>query len=297
MRSLSIRVPAKVNLLLHVERPTRPDGYHNVLTILQAVSLWDTVEVCILRRRGLAFACDSPEVPQGKENLVVRAARRFLGQADAGGLGVELRLEKRIPVAAGLGGGSADAAAALFGLRALLAPDMPDGLLESIAADVGSDAPFFLRGGTQVGIGRGELMSPVTPSPCAGMPLVLVKPEGGLSTAEVYARYDRAHEGPRHLLNPAKALEDLGARRYAEALSNDLGPVAASAHDGVARALAALRERGLPALVSGSGSCCFGVAPSREEATRIAAELASEFPFAQAVTGVRGGCEVVHRAN
>jgi 4-diphosphocytidyl-2-C-methyl-D-erythritol kinase len=293
MRSLTVRVPAKVNLLLHVEWPQRPDGYHNVATILQAVSLYDRLEVRLVRAKGLAFACDDPAVPRGKANLVVRAALEFLGQTGARGTGVEFHLTKQIPMAAGLGGGSADAAGALYGLRALLMPEMPDGLLESIGADLGSDVPFFLAGGTQVGISRGELLSVVEPSPCLGLPMVLVKPEGGCSTAEVYARYDRSREAPRVLASPGRALDALREGRFPEVLSNDLGPVAETVNPEVRRALAALRGAGLPSLVSGSGSTCFGVARSMDQAQGVASALGSAFPFTCAVEAVNHGCEVV----
>ncbi len=293
MRSLTVRAPAKVNLVLHVEWPPRPDGFHNVVTVMQAVSLWDELQATLIPRPGIAFACSDASLPRDRGNLAVRAAEGFLYQTGQRGIGVELRLTKRIPVAAGLGGGSADAAATLVALRALLAPELPDGLLESLAADLGSDAPFFIRGGTQVGIGRGDLLSPVVPAPCAGMALVLVKPEGGCSTAEVYARYDRSREEPRVPPSPARALEHLAAGRPAQALSNDLGPIAETVNPEVGAALASLRAAGLPALVSGSGSCCFGVARDRAEAERVAAGLNDRFPFTHAYAAVDEGCEVV----
>jgi 4-diphosphocytidyl-2-C-methyl-D-erythritol kinase len=295
MRVLTVRAPAKVNLLLHVEWPPRPDGYHNVVTIMQAVSLYDELEVRLSPRAGIAFACDDPSLPRGRDNLAVRAAQSLLGHMDMRSRGVELRLTKRIPVAAGLGGGSADAAAALVALRSLLAPELPDGMLESLAADTGSDAPFFIRGGTQVGIGRGELLSPVEPSPCDGLALVIVKPEGGCSTAEVYSRYDRSRQGARILASPAGALALLAKGSFVPALSNDLEPIAEALNPAITLALDALRDEGLAAQVSGSGSACFGIARDRVHAERVAAKLGDRFPFVAACLAQPEGCEVVRK--
>ena len=173
---------AKVNLTLQVGS-RRPDGYHAVMSVMQRISLWDTVTV----ERGTGrdtLLCSVPVTENVDDNLCMKAARAFFAETGTKSDGVTITLEKHIPVQAGLGGGSSDAAAALRALRTLYAPDISDGRLETLAARLGSDVPFFIRGGTQLATGRGEVVSPLPPL-TAGW-FVVVKPDEGYSTAEMY---------------------------------------------------------------------------------------------------------------
>ena len=149
------RACAKVNLTLCVGGK-RPDGYHTVTSVMQRIGLWDTVTV-----RGStgedALHCDVPVTERAEDNLCMKALRVFFAETGARSGGVTITLKKRIPTQAGLGGGSSDAAAVLRGLRRLYAPDMTDAQLEGMAAQLGSDVPFFIRGGTQLATGRGEV--------------------------------------------------------------------------------------------------------------------------------------------
>ena len=141
-------------------RSRRPDGYHAVMSVMQRISLWDTVTV----ERGTGrdtLLCSVPVTESVDDNLCMKAARAFFAETGTKSDGVTITLEKHIPVQAGLGGGSSDAAAVLRALRTLYAPDISDGRLETLAARLGSDVPFFIRGGTQLATGRGEVVSPL----------------------------------------------------------------------------------------------------------------------------------------
>lgn len=292
MRSVSVKAPAKINLMLRVSRPPRPDGYHDVQTILQAVGLSDLLEIALTRHSGVAVACTDPAVPVDESNLAARAARSFLAECGEARTGVAIHILKRIPMESGLGGGSADAAATLVGLRALLAPDMPDGFLESLAADLGSDVPFFVKGGTQVGLGRGDLIGPAN-HPLPPTPIVLAKPEGGCSTAEVYARFDRGIGGG--VAPPLeKALKALAESRLSAVIGNDLETAAETVVPAISDVRAALVEEGLdPVGLTGSGSACFGIAHSEHHAAEAARNLQSDFPFVLACMTHTGGCAVI----
>lgn len=168
---------AKVNLTLQVGS-RRPDGYHAVMSVMQRISLWDTVTV----ERGTGhdtLLCSVPVTESVDDNLCMKAARAFFVETGTKSDGVTITLEKHIPVQAGLGGGSSDAAAVLRALRTLYAPDISGGRLETLAARLGSDVPFFIRGGTQLATGRGEVVSPL-PQLAAGW-FVVMKPDEGYS--------------------------------------------------------------------------------------------------------------------
>ena len=152
MEPLTLYAPAKVNLTLTVG-DRRPDGYHDVSTVMQAVGLYDTL-ILTHGGAGLTLTCTDPAVPSDATNLVLRAAGRFFEETKLPVPDLHLHLRKRIPSQAGLGGGSSDAASTLLALRTLYAPSLPDVQLEHMAAALGSDVPFFIRGGTGPGQGR-----------------------------------------------------------------------------------------------------------------------------------------------
>jgi 4-diphosphocytidyl-2-C-methyl-D-erythritol kinase len=181
--TLAALAPAKINRELRVGR-RGPDGYHEVFSRMVSIDLAD--RLLVERCPGLEFSCDDPAVPLGEENLVVRAARALAGAA-----GIEpaarIRLEKRVPMGGGLGGGSADAAVALRVLARLWELDVSEGRFAEIAASLGSDVPFFLSGGQADVRGRGEIVTPVADAPPTA--LLLVVPPFRISTRDVYERY------------------------------------------------------------------------------------------------------------
>jgi 4-diphosphocytidyl-2-C-methyl-D-erythritol kinase len=276
---VTVRVPAKVNLLLQVA-PPRPDGFHDLVTVFHAVSLYD--EVVAERSAGLSLsveatdaeAADATGVPADPTNLAWRAAAAL---ADACGVSpdVHLRLRKAIPVAGGMAGGSADAAAALVACAALWGVRAD---LAAVAARLGSDVAFPLLGGTAVGTGRGEQLRPV---PCAPLHWVFVPAAFGIGAGEAYRELDRlraagtvrerAHDVDALLAALAEGEPD----RIGALLGNDLKPAAISLAPTLADTLAAGTEAGAVAgLVSGSGPTCAFLCRSADHATDVARRLA-----------------------
>ena len=253
---------AKVNLTLAVGEK-RPDGYHEVVSVMQRVSLHDTL-TAEQTREGITLTCSDPALPSGEENLAHRAASLFFRETGIAG-GAALTLEKRIPSQAGLGGGSSDAASVLLALRKLYAPALPDGALETMAAALGSDVPFFIRGGTQLATGRGEVLSPLPPLTDGWF--VIVKPTESFSTPSMYRRLDNL---PPACTPPIPPLQG-GLPALAVGLFNRFEaaiPAGSAVWDIKAR-LAAYGA--LASLLSGSGSAVFGLFDT-ETAARAAVE-------------------------
>lgn len=254
-----------MNLALEV-LGKRPDGYHEIATVMHAVDLADRIVLEDADSVGLTTT--ARELPAGPENLCVRAAR--LVQEGAGvHRGVRIALDKRIPVAAGLGGGSSDAAATLLGLNRLWRVRMGRERLHALAVKLGMDVPFFLGNGRAVGTGRGEQLRRLSPG--GGFALVLVNPRFALPTAEVYGRV-----GPSAFTDGARtvamveALRRRSATAVAQALYNGLEAVVEGAYPVIRRMKAALLGAGaLGAAMSGSGPTVFGVARSLDHARQV----------------------------
>jgi 4-diphosphocytidyl-2-C-methyl-D-erythritol kinase len=294
--AVTVRVPAKINLQLSVG-PARPDGYHELITVFHAVSLYDEVTVDHADRATVTVSGEGADsVPGGDANLAMRAAvalaraaglppRRIPRAAPAAGAdgsghgpGVLIEIRKRIPVAAGLAGGSADAAATLVACNELWRAGLSMAELAGIAAGIGSDVPFALSGGTAVGQGRGERL---TPALVAGQyHWVLAFATGGLSTAEVYRTCDRIRSSRGIMAaSPKPSTELMAALRSGDPaevgplLSNELQPAALSLRPELRRTLATGREYGaLGAVVSGSGpTCAFLVADAQRAVDLVVA--------------------------
>ncbi len=265
-RTLTLRPPAKINLTLRVGL-RRDDGFHDVQTVMQTIGLCDELTFTETRRplalssaRGrVAAGANGAAVPADRTNLVWRAAEalwRFAGKA-GDPHGVTIKLTKRIPVAAGLGGGSADAAAALAGLNRLWRLKVPAADLLRIAATLGSDVPFFLSGGTAMGLGRGDDVFPLRELPRLG--IVIIKPSFGIATADAYRWLDDDRAaGTRPVDTSARALN--AGWTTPLRLVNDLEPPVTRRHAGIAEAVEACERAGaLAAAMTGSGSAVFGV--------------------------------------
>ncbi len=283
--SVTARVPAKVNLQLSVG-PLREDGYHDLVTVFHAVSLFDEVTVTGADRTSVLVTGEGgPAVPLGPANLAVRAAvalARATRRRGRGAGGVKIEIRKRIPVAAGLAGGSADAAAALVACNELWQTGLSTAELAEIGARVGSDVPFSLAGGTAVGLGRGERLTTALVS--GSYQWVLAFGTTGLSTPDVYAACDRLRASrrtkdgqPVAVPEPQLSTRLMAALRSGDPaavgplLTNDLQPAALSLQPLLRRALQAGREHGaLGAIVSGSGPTCAFLASSAEAARELA---------------------------
>jgi 4-diphosphocytidyl-2-C-methyl-D-erythritol kinase len=254
--SVTVRAPAKVNLQLSVG-PLRPDGYHDLTTVFQAVSLYDELTARAADALSLVVQGDTAAgVPTGPDNLAVRAVQALAAEAGVAPH-VSLLLHKGIPVAGGCAGGSADAAAALVACDVLWGLGMGKEELAVVAARLGSDVPFSLYGGTALGTGRGEQLTPVLGQ--GAYTWVLALSEEGLSTPQVYAELDRLRTtGPFALASDhddvRSALRRGSASALGRALSNDLQAAAVSLRPALQQVLDAGRELGaLGGIVSGSG--------------------------------------------
>lgn len=268
---LVVRAHAKVNLDLRV-LGSRPDGFHELRTVFQTIELHDTL-TCVERPGPFALKCRMPGVPLDDSNLVWRAAAALWKALGRPGdpQDATVTIDKAIPMESGLGGGSADAAAALAGLARLWG-GVPLTLLREVAYGIGADVAFFLSGGTALGLGRGEEIYPLVDLPAHW--IVIVRPPFGVSTAEAYGWYDEDRaaglkDEPREL----QVLPVPWPTRAAQ-MVNDLEPPVVRRHPEIQALKAALREGGaVAAAMSGSGSAVFGLFRSRPAAERVVRPL------------------------
>jgi len=270
--TVTIRAHAKINLDLRV-LGMRPDGFHELRTVFQAISLHDTI-TCIPREGPFTLESDSTAVPLDRTNLIWRAAEALWRALRRTGplRDLVIRFDKRIPVQAGLGGGSANAAATLMALvRAWQAP-VRIAQLTDVAATLGADVPFFLAGGTALGLGRGDEIYPLADLPRHW--IVLLVPGFGVSSGDAYRYYDEERTGGRGPVNPeAQYVPGPWPSRAAQMI-NDLEVPIARHHPEVDQMKAALRRAGaLAAAMSGSGSAVFGLFQKQSDATKAVRRL------------------------
>lgn len=271
--------PAKINLHLGVG-PVRDDGFHPLVTVYQAIGLTDEVTVLPATSYSVTVTGDDrldlSDIPLDDDNIAVRAAKLLAEHAGVQGA-VSIRIHKGIPVAGGLAGGSADAAATLVACDALWELDTPRDQLMRIAAELGSDVPFALQGGTAVGTGRGELVAPAMVR--GDYWWVVVESSDGLSTPAVYREFDALHDGvaiplpelPDELMEALRAhdVEKLGL-----SLRNDLQAPALRLRPELATTISAgLGESALGALISGSGPTCLFLCSGHAHARQVAGAL------------------------
>lgn len=275
---MTVRVPAKVNLHLGVG-DLRADGYHELVTVFQALSLTDEVTVAATDHPGVDVAGEgADELPRDEKNLAWKAVLALAAHTERDP-DVRVHLRKAIPVAGGLAGGSADAAATLVGLASLWKLEISREELSHIAADLGSDVPFALHGGTALGTGRGERLVSVLSRHTFHW--VLAFDQKGLRTPDVFGELDRLRgqdTPPARLGEVEPLLEALATgdpRQLALLLGNDLQVAACSLRQSLRRTLRAGVEAGaLAGVVSGSGPSCAFLCADGDAAIRVAAELA-----------------------
>lgn len=272
--------PCKVNLLLNILRK-REDGYHELETVMQPVRLCDILTVS-QAPAGITLTCNQPALPVDGSNLVHKAANAFF---TATGLteGVTIHLEKHIPLAAGLGGGSGNAAHTIGALNELFGLPLSSARLQELAAALGSDVPFFLQSQPALAYGRGELVQPLTPFPALrGAHILLIHPGFGISTAWAYQSLAKFPDALQGKVGRAQQLigllqgNDLAAA--GRACYNSLEAPALPKHPLLAIYQEFLRSMGAPiVLMSGSGSTTFAITPSRETAERLRERFQSKF--------------------
>ncbi len=272
--NLVVRAHAKINLSLRITG-TRADGYHDLRTVFHALDLHDTLTI-VASDGPLSLQSAEPGFPLGESNLIWKAAVAAweLGGRTGPPCDVSILVEKRIPMQAGLGGGSADAAAALVALSRLWAPDRSAADIAAMAARLGADVPFFLVGGAALGLGRGEMLYPLSDLPA--LDVVLVVPPFGVSTAEAYRWFDEAEAtgGGRDTTtgrSPGRIPGDWPPS--ACDVVNDLEPPVIQRHPVIGEMIAALAASGADAVaMSGSGSSVFGLFSTRARAGRAVSE-------------------------
>lgn len=290
MNEIKVRAYAKLNLTLDI-LGRRADGYHDLATVMQSVSLHDTLKAERTVNPGVAVYTSRPDVPSNEKSLIRRAANAFFARTGISD-GVRLMLESRIPMQAGLGGGSADAAAALTALNRLFGAGLSAAQLAELGLTLGADVPFCLVGGTQLAEGVGERLHPLPPLPDCY--LVLLKPEAGAATAEQYARADALpclpHPSARRM---EQALAHGELREIAGSLGNSFEAVIGL------RCVAQCREflcahSALGACMTGSGSTVFGLFNDERAAREAAAQAMTALPGAQVFVSrpVGAGCAV-----
>lgn len=271
---LKVRAYAKINLTLDVLHK-RSDGYHEVAMIMQAIDLFDTVQ--LQKQNGdITLEANIPALACDGSNLAYKAAALIKDKCGINE-GVHISLQKNIPLAAGLAGGSANAAVVLKGLNTLWQLGLAQSELEEMGALLGSDIPFCLRGGTMLSTGRGEILTPLPQLPVCYV--VLAKPDICVSTAKVYGAYcnDKVVERP-DTQGVLKSLEQQDLQGVADRLCNVLESVTVFDYPVIDEIKRAMRRCGvMNSLMSGSGPTVFGLTDDAERATYVSAELTKQF--------------------
>lgn len=279
--SVTVRAPAKINVYLGVGKP-RPDGFHPLETVYQAVSLYDDVTVTSAEEWSVTTIVDGAHVdgdavPDDDSNIAIRAGKALVAHHRLEDRAAAIEVRKNIPVAGGMAGGSADAAATLVALDRLWNLDTSDDELLAIAADLGSDVPFALVGGTATGTGRGEIVTPVEDN--GAWWWVVVFNDEGLSTPSVYGAYDLLESGDHDYRIRPQMLETMRTEHHGVELMvhlyNDLEDAAFSLRPDLQAVVEAALECGAAyALLSGSGPTILALAKDAADARDIAGRLA-----------------------
>ena len=280
MQSCVLNAPGKINLYLEITGK-RPDGYHSVVMVLQSVELSDRVRLD-LRDAGIKLSCDRPDVPNDSSNLAYKAAALLQKHTMHKG-GVAISIEKHIPVGAGMAGGSANAAAVLVGLNQLWNLGLTVGELQDLAAQLGSDIPFCLHGGTMLAIGRGEQLSPLPDLQPIAVLLGKHK-DFSVSTAWAYQNYSAVANRARGPISPMlSAIAHQDPPGIARHLYNDLETVVFPFYPQVAQLKEILLNSRdtvgtLGSMMSGSGPTVFALLPDFEAAATLKSQLETTHP-------------------
>ena len=276
VNSITLKAPAKVNYLLDVIR-RRPDGYHDLRMVMQRVNLCDEIGISLTDSPGISVCCGKNDVPDGPDNIAWKAARVLL-DLDNNTRGAEISITKNIPVAAGLGGGSSDAASVLMGMNELLHLGLSDQRLMEIGVTLGADVPFFIFKKTALAEGIGEALTAMPEMPAAWV--LLVNPGVHVSTAWVYKNLQLTNR--RELKKLPDSSRDLAD--VCSIFANDLESVTIPAFPVIAGIKNAMLQHGaLAAMMSGSGPTVFGLYRDKDTAEHARAALTSNTGWFAAV--------------
>ena len=268
---------AKLNLTLDI-LGKRPDGYHDLRMVMQSIDLCDMVSITFKERRGITLVTNLNYLPRDNSNIAVKAAELFFQETGIPPVGLTIRVDKHIPVAAGMAGGSSDGAAVLRLLRRALAPELPDRALEAMALQVGSDVPYCVRGGTALAEGRGEVLTDLPALPDCF--LVVCKPSFPISTPELFARVRlrqlRCHPDTAGLSTALYNGDLSGVCRRVYNVFEDMLPRKYREVGEIKRQLMDLDAAA--ACMTGSGPTVFGVFTDEAMARRALEQLRQEYP-------------------
>jgi len=271
--SIRLRSPAKINLYLRV-LDERPDGYHNLQNLMQVISFFDEIEIQLDDEAIVTARCDDPEVPQGDDNIAVRAAESLIEECGIQ-RGANITIVKNIPMGAGLGGGSSNAGTVLLGLNRLLGCPADMALLQKVAIGLGSDVPFFLHGGMAMCTGKGEVIEPFEPLP--EFWVVIVYPNLIVSTGSIYNIYKKKcltlNRRGANLLD-TDIVKGLYSSALASVLHNDLEVIVEEVVPEIRIIKEELKASGCEhVMVTGSGSSLFGLCKSRDQSASVSSGL------------------------
>jgi 4-diphosphocytidyl-2-C-methyl-D-erythritol kinase len=268
LNELTLSSPAKINLALRIVKK-RADGYHELRTILQKISLYDEIELRLTSQQGISVTTDDPSIPSDSGNLAYRAAQIFLQSAHIEA-GISIHIRKNIPAGAGLGGGSSNAAAVLTGLNKLTGSPLTDTALRKLGLMLGADVPFFIyTNNTARAGGIGERLSPVTIE--KSLWFIVIYPGFSVSTAWAYQNYKILTNDIKHIRLPC-SIKD--SNQVLSFLVNDLEQVVFEHYPEVKTTRDDLIRAGaIGSLMSGSGSSVFGIFPDREQAQKALSQL------------------------
>ena len=290
MDTINEKAYAKLNISLDVSKP-REDGYHDMVMVMQTVTLYDDITIQLLDSGSVTASSNLRYIPGDDRNLAVKAAKLFLKKTGREQFGAKIHIQKRIPVGAGMAGGSSDAAAVLRGLNTAFKDKLGRKELMKLAGETGSDVAFCLLGGTALAEGRGEILTPLRPFP--GCFFVICKPEYSVSTPELFQALDRmkirVHPDTQGLL---QAVETADLKQICRRMYNVFEDVPDRRMKTIAEIKRKLMNAGAQgAVMTGTGSAVFGIFRDENKAERTAEGLGKEYPFS--VTAVPKGMLLV----
>ena len=286
---IKVLAPAKINLTLDVLRK-RPDGYHDISTIMQAVDLYDTITVSDNDSGKVTLSCNYEGVPCDDRNICAKAAYRFFEYCKMDVKGVHIDIDKKIPTQAGLAGGSSDGAATILGLNNLFGTMLKSAEMHEIAEKVGADVPFCLEGGTKLATGIGTTLKKVPPFHCAQ--LVICKPDTvSVSTADAYQKVDALNSHPAYTDEMIKALYSRDMFQISTTLFNDF-ELALQIPEVNQIKSTMLKCKANGAGMSGSGSAVFAIFTSERKAKKCYETLKETYKETFLCKPVKDGCKI-----
>lgn len=287
---VKVKAPAKINLSLDVLR-RRPDGYHDVSMVMQAVSLYDYITVETTDSKKIEIKCDYKGVPCDEKNIAYKCAEAFFRYTKTENSGIIITIDKNIPTQAGLAGGSADGAAVIVALNKLFSTYLKEDELCEIGSKIGADIPFCIVGGTKLASGTGTDLKKMISMPKCD--IVICKPDFSVSTAEAYSRIDSAQlSHPEFTAEMVRAIYARDIYMVTSSMLNDfelaldLEPI-----NEIKKIM--LKNKALGACLSGSGSAVFSVFNSLKKAEKCMEKLKESYEYVFLCAPVKNGCEVI----